>query len=407
MAITIRDIYKDTKELYKLKLVCGEKGLDNIMDWVYISESIYPTSFLNEGELIISTGYCNNQTDNWLHSFITTLIEHDASALILNTGDYLSEEDITPEIIDLCNQHDFPLFTMPWEIHLYDITHDYYNRIFHDNQTGYETAVAFLDLIYKHPDTERSLATLRKNGYSNDDKYRLCYISYQTDKSDKNSASRIPLLEHYLRTHCSSLCYAVENEAAFILIFRNSTTTPTGADDGNLSSYFTENKVNDNNFSTMIAEVSDAFPSLKINAGLSGLIDKLTDLPTGYYQAKSSAAIGSSRDENFCAFDDLGFFKLLLSISDKAVLRDFVDEKLGEISLYDKKHKSNYTETLYQYLLHNGSIQNIAEALFCHRNTINYRVHYIKENFGPNIDDPMVKFELMAAFQIKIYLDML
>lgn len=398
MAITIGEIYKETKELYKLKLICGKKGLGNIMDWVYISESIYPSSYLNEGELVISTGYRNNETDNWLYSFITILIEHDASALILNTGDYLTENDITPEIIDLCNQHDFPLFTMPWEIHLYDITHDYYNRIFHDNQAGYETAVAFLDLIYQNPDTERSLALLRKNGYQSDDKYRICYLSYRINNSDKKSSGRISLLEHYLKTHCSSLCFAVENEAAFILIFKKNNNSDK------LNS-FTENQKAAEKISLMISEAAAAFSSIDITAGLSGIIENLVELPTGYYQAKSSAAIGGARGDAFCAFDDLGFFKLLLSISDRTILEEFVDEKLGAVLSYDKKHKSNYTETLYQYLIQNGSIQNIAEALFCHRNTINYRIHYIKESFGLNIDDAMVRFELMAAFQIKLYLE--
>ena len=33
--------------------------------------------------------------------------------LILNTGMYLSEDDITPEIRNFCEEHSYPLFTMP------------------------------------------------------------------------------------------------------------------------------------------------------------------------------------------------------------------------------------------------------------------------------------------------------
>ena len=46
----------------------------------------------------------------------------------------------------------------------------------------------------------------------------------------------------------------------------------------------------------------------------------------------------------------------------------------------------------------------IASHLFCHRNTINYRVKTLRENWDLNLDDPELRFQLMTSFLILDYL---
>lgn len=100
----------------------------------------------------------------------------------------------------------------------------------------------------------------------------------------------------------------------------------------------------------------------------------------------------------------MGFFKLLLAIEDKKILKDYEKEQLGEVLAYDKAHSSDYTETLYQFLLHQGSIQAAAAAMFCHRNTINYRMKVLREFLNRDLTDTRTQFELLTAFQIREYL---
>ena len=50
MAIFLRDLYYDTKRKYNLNLISGGKGMENIVSWVYISEDISTSTFLNGGE---------------------------------------------------------------------------------------------------------------------------------------------------------------------------------------------------------------------------------------------------------------------------------------------------------------------------------------------------------------------
>ena len=77
---------------------------------------------------------------------------------------------------------------------------------------------------------------------------------------------------------------------------------------------------------------------------------------------------------------------------------------LGPVFDYDEQHHSNYTDTLYQYLLCDGSILRIADALYCHRNTVNYRVKLLKETLHYQLDDVPTRCELLIAYQIQEFL---
>ena len=146
MAIFLRDLYYDTKRKYNLNLISGGKGMVNIVSWVYISEDISTSTFLNGGELIITTGVTSGEREDWLRAFIKELIKRGTCGLILNTGRYIFEEDITDEIVRLCYRYSFPLFTMPWDTRIFDITHDYYNRIFEDSRDDGNMTAAFQNI---------------------------------------------------------------------------------------------------------------------------------------------------------------------------------------------------------------------------------------------------------------------
>lgn len=132
MAIRLSNLFEETRDLYELQLIAGSNGLHRELNWVYVAEDQSNASFLRTGELIISTGALYNHTEEWLLRFVHTLSNHHTCGLILNTGKHIFPSDITASVRDFCDNHDFPLFIMPWHIHIYDITKDYYDRIFVD-----------------------------------------------------------------------------------------------------------------------------------------------------------------------------------------------------------------------------------------------------------------------------------
>ena len=74
MAVFLKELYQATKDLYHLHLLAGADDLDHTINWVYISEDITTSTFLNGGELIITTGVTSSEDKDWLKKFIIELI---------------------------------------------------------------------------------------------------------------------------------------------------------------------------------------------------------------------------------------------------------------------------------------------------------------------------------------------
>ena len=89
MSISLFELYNDTKSKYKLNLVAGNNGINNIISWVYYSEDNSTIDFIRGNELIFTTGLEYNHTENWLLELIKNLIKHNACGLVINTGNYI------------------------------------------------------------------------------------------------------------------------------------------------------------------------------------------------------------------------------------------------------------------------------------------------------------------------------
>ena len=97
----------------------------------------------------------------------------------------------------------------------------------------------------------------------------------------------------------------------------------------------------------------------------------------------------------------MGMYRLLFAVKDESLLKELGEEPLRVLDEYDKKHNSNYVETLEQYLKYDRSIQAVSEAMFTHRNTVIYRVNNIKKLLNLELDTPEERIPLQVAFYIR------
>lgn len=392
MALTIHEVYQATKSLYQMTLLTGEKGLGHIMNWVYVSEDIGNADFLHGGELIITTGVTNSSSD-WLYHFIESIISRNTCGLIINVGKYIQTADLTEDILQLCEANDFPLFTIPWDIHLYDITRDYYNRIFLDTQSDQSILRAFLGLLRQDNHQSNYITTLDEHNFSVTGEYCICILnsSLHPDSSGMDSPDDTVLL-FMIQTFIKSRhlpCHITNYKESLLFIF-----------------YQTQMSVILESMDELLAQLQVKSNS-SLHMGIGDMIHTLYDLYKSYRQGNAALSLALHENRSICNYNDLGFFRLLLEINDLSLLETYVDETLGNITAYDEAHSSNYEKTLEEYLRCNGSVQTIASTLFCHRNTINYRIRMIKETFQLDLDSADVCFKLRSAFQIKSYLQIL
>lgn len=381
MALILHNIYNQTKQKFKLQLIAGEGGLKNCMRWVYVSEDYTTSDFLHGGELIITTGVISGGSSDWLMHMLHRIIKQNACGLIINEGPYLNRNQISKEVLDFCNENNFPLFLMPWHIHIYDITRDYCDRIFTDTRQNEAICEAFLTLLNNETESSKAIDLLTDYGFSQEDLYYIVQLQ---------SSSRInliikDLIQSFLFEYS---VFMLEKNQSFILIFY---------------SY----QLND--VQQIIKKLQDLIKTCLSNcnifSGISGQIKSLNMLSKGLEQAQSALSWYKSLNISIGCYDDMGFFRLLLEIKNREFLKNYVNEQLGAVIKYDENHKSDFLQTLYLYLIHKGSIQEIAADSFFHRNTISHRLYLLRNKLGYKLDDSKVCFELLVAFQIKEFLD--
>ncbi|MGN0398598.1 MAG: PucR family transcriptional regulator ligand-binding domain-containing protein [Blautia sp.] len=381
MSVTLRELYNTTRHRYGLTLYTKNTGLDKPVNWIYVSEDINTFDFLKEGDLVITTGVsAGTDQKAWLSDYIHMLIRHETCGLIINTGNYIKEAHISDSVISLCNANNFPLFTMPWEVSIHDITRDYYQRLFLDSQSSERVTNAFLSLLTNSPDSGEQTGILDKMGFPVKDSCCVCVCDWSFCSS-RTAASFMHQLESAVQDTGQRFHTTEYGEKILLICCRPS-----------------------------MCRLRESLKTFALHngcpVGIGSLVSDFSGLSSSLRLADISLLLGLHRGESVCSYQEIGFFQILMNVSDTQILRTYTDRKLKTLEDYDQLHNTAYLETLRQYLLCNGSIQAIAASMHCHRNTINYRVHILKEMLNENLDDMQIRYEYMTAFYIREYLEL-
>lgn len=380
MSITLNDLYHQSKKQYKLKLIAGELGLKNVVSWTQYTEDIKTMNFLKGSELILTTGL-NSNGSMWIRDFINELINQKSTGLIINVGNYIAEEDIEEEIIQLCNRNGFPLFIMPWEIRLSDIMQDFCNQLLHDSKYQDNITIALSGVIHQPELASKYYSELSSYGFLQNETYGVLAISIHNMKEQSEKLKHILLqIANILNQEKLNYHMYTEDKMLFVIM----------------------HNINQNLVESAVAQLEKFKPITRI--GIGDISDSIAFISMSYYQALAALNTAQYKDINICYFGNLGIYRILYFVKEVELLEKIYLESLGVLLEYDKLRGSNLVETLEFYILYDTSIQLVAEKTFTHRNTVNYRVKKIKELLEDDLNSMESKFKFQMAFYIKNYL---
>jgi purine catabolism regulator len=98
---------------------------------------------------------------------------------------------------------------------------------------------------------------------------------------------------------------------------------------------------------------------------------------------------------------DLGIYRLLYPLWQSDGMETFAHEVLGGLVAYDEKRGGGLVQTLEAYLDLGGGMQEIADRLFIHRNSLIYRLRRIEELTGRMLADPHDRLLLHLALKVR------
>lgn len=381
MGFTIEDMNLMSKDRYQMEFIAGKKGWSNSISWVLMLEDPAIIHTFAGKELAVTTGLGFPTTEK-LMQLLEMLVENHASGLIINTGEYILE--VPQEVLDYCNENDFPLLTVPWEVYLVEMIKDLSIRIFLQGTTDEEITRALIHAI-EEPENPELYRKELLPFFDVEGQFQV--VLFTTDGlAEMDTVERKKLsyrLQIYLEniTHNGSFFYYDSN---FVLVM---------------------NDVSEKDFEEIVAgmiqRTKRRMPDTQVYVGAGSRVYDIMNLSTGYKRAKAAVAMARKINGDMVHFDEMGMYRLLYSVSDTKLLQEMSEEVLKPILDYDEKHNGNYAETLEWYLKYNGSIQAVAEAMFTHRNTVIYRISNIKKLLGSDLETTEERFKYQMAYYIR------
>jgi purine catabolism regulator len=100
-------------------------------------------------------------------------------------------------------------------------------------------------------------------------------------------------------------------------------------------------------------------------------------------------------------FEDLGSYRLLLSMADPDALRAFADAMLAPLETYDRDHNGELIGSLQAFLQHNARWETAAAQLFVHRHTLRYRMRKVEELTGRDLTSSFDRMEFWLALRAR------
>lgn len=371
MAVELKDLYAAISPQYHVRLHT-ESCFGKMIAWTHVVEDIEFISSLHGEELVFCSGI-NFSSEEELKRYITELHSHHAGGLVMS---FRGQETYSREIIDYCNELRFPVFSASWTTPYIDIMRLFAEILLKNEQRETNLIAAFKNAVY-YPDNEGSyLSHFERNGFLRDMNYIVIILSCHT-YDEETGNERLNKIEKSLRFILDHMI-AYEENGRLIILAAGCPLQMVWEEFGKICR-------NDSN----------------VYAGIGTVADGIRDIHRSHENAYTAYRLTKTAiPRNLLSYDRLGIYKILADVKEAAIYPEFVNETVGELMKYDRENYTDYMEILEAYFENECSIIHTAQALYCHKNTLSYKLDKVKKILGYDILKNENRVRIMVAIYI-------
>lgn len=391
MSITLREIVKQVEHL-EMKLVAGEAGLNREVLWTHMVDSDTISAFLQGQELTFTTGIGISEKLPLL-KLVQEVYRNGASGIVINIGPYVDK--IGQDVLDFANEKAFPVFEVPWKIHMAEIMRIICFAITKEQQSRIEVTAALNNAFLCPAQEELYVFPLMRKGYLADSVYTAVTIRVEVQKNTV-AGERMEQLHSQLGSHlrCNYkriLCCAQEKQLVLVLC------DYTGQERKHVLTYIFQHFCNE-----LKKEETAVFC-------VGNQAEELRQLHKSYEtenQMAEVSALGRIPGEEvygrhkMIVYKNAGIFRILFALKDEEVMQEYVRDTVQPLLEYDALHHTDLAGVLQCYLRHDGSLQDTANELIVHRNTVNYKINKASEILEMDLTRLENRLEVMLGFGI-------
>lgn len=381
MSITI-DRFLETASDYKVNLIAGKSGISNIIEWFHMVENPFEIEHINEKELVFSSGMSMDTESNFM-DFLEQLVARKGSGLVVAYGNYL--KCISDQVKKFCNERGFPLMLVAYSVNVSNITKLLSIQLLESEKINRQLFSAMKNAISFPEKTEGYLPTLLQYGFRKNETYAVTIIKLK--HLELISSSEIQWIVKSMESQLLSAgdkSFVLTMDDIFVFVFSN----------------YSEEEIK----AIMLKIIMLLrMKEYKFFVGSSVNHLGMQKLSQAYVQAKKVVNLSGRKGWGniMIQYSELGVYQLLLAIDNKETIKAYYNDMLGKLEENDQNNGTDYLDFLNAYLNSNCNINDTADALFIHRNTVVYKIKKINELLDCDLSDIEVRVQLYLAAMVR------
>ncbi|MBP2666550.1 MAG: transcriptional regulator, PucR family, partial [Firmicutes bacterium] len=334
MTLKLKDLV-GLPQLKNLKLVAGSAGLDRTLHWVHVVELPDVMHWTLGGELLFMTGIGIRDNLAILSRIVEECSRRNIAGLVLNIGPYIPA---TPaEVIELADALGFPVFELPWEVKLVEVTREICNHIM--NQQVEEKSIQDIieNILYgdcSNPEILSTRAALYD--YDLSKPHRVLFVRYSrilsSNRPDINTEQKAledkqkiqQIVQDAFRRSAKKVLFTSRSDRIVLLV----------PSDGSMQ----ESQRVESIAQSILQTTAEQMKNIQMHIGWGNPFENLQDGKKSMEQAELALKVGiTSGRKKFFGYEALGFYKVLFNVSNRKELETFRSEVLGPLNDYDQR----------------------------------------------------------------------
>lgn len=371
MAVELKELYAKIRPQHEVKLYtrsCFQKTIE----WIHMVEEAEFAKLLHGDELVFNTGL-NYNSEKWLRNFIERLDKVGAGGLIIAVHD---GHEFPKELIDYCNTIKFPLFSASQRTPYMDIMRQFSKILLLNEQRDANLTSAFKNAIYYPQNEALYRSHFESKGFFRDMQYMVIIVSCHTYDTELGNEKLKEIEKSLYPVLKAGIVYEEEGRLIILIAGRQRTKA-----------------VNE------FRKLCRTEPNLYVGIGPS--VNRMKDIHNSYEKAYTAYQLTKTAiPKNILIYEELGVYKILADAKESSIYPAFVQETLGRLIDYDKENNTEYMKILEEYFENECSILYTSKALYCHKNTVAYKINKIKEILGYDILSNENRTKIMLSIYI-------
>jgi purine catabolism regulator len=359
-----------------LDLASGQDAAGRHVRWVHSTELLDPTPWLRGGELLLTTGLQLDSAQTQ-RELIERLAEHKIGGLGFGTG--FTHKRLPAALLAEARRRSFPLFEVPYELPFIAITERVFAQLLDERYEMLQRSMAgdvLADALTGRLYPEELQTRLRPFGIGE----QAAVLAFVTP--DPSVAA--PLVERAL---------AREPIAGSLVAIRAGLLCAVVDAAGELDPIALARRVR----SELAARVGEVRAS-------ASRVASTHSLRLSFHEARCALEAvrlqnGNGSAEVVASYADLGAFQLLLSLQDDDALLSYCRGVLGPVEAGEGEYGDELLRSLDVFIEHNGHWEKAANALYCHRHTLRYRIRRVEQLTGRDFSNARDRIEFWLALR--------